>query len=29
LGVANLLTDDTQRREALLDAWKHQLVRQL
>jgi len=29
LGVANLLTDDTRRRDALLAAWKHQLVRQL
>jgi AcrR family transcriptional regulator len=29
LGVANLLTDDTQRREALLAGWKHQLVHQL
>ena len=29
LGVANLLTDDTQRREALLAGWKRQLVHQL
>lgn len=29
LGVANLLTDDTQRRDALLAAWKSQLVHQL
>jgi AcrR family transcriptional regulator len=29
LGVANLLTDDTPRRDALLAAWKTQLVRQL
>jgi AcrR family transcriptional regulator len=29
LGVANLLNDDTQRRDTLLAAWKHQLVRQL
>jgi AcrR family transcriptional regulator len=29
LGVANLLTDDTQRREALLAGWKSQLVHQL
>lgn len=29
LGVANLLTDDSPRREVLLAAWKHQLVQQL
>jgi AcrR family transcriptional regulator len=29
LGVANLLTDDTRRREALLAGWKSQLVHQL
>jgi AcrR family transcriptional regulator len=29
LGVANLLTDDTQRRDALLAGWKRQLVGQL
>jgi hypothetical protein len=29
LGVANLLTADTPRRDALLAAWKTQLVRQL
>jgi AcrR family transcriptional regulator len=29
LGVANLLTDDTQRRDALLAGWKRQLVDQL
>ena len=29
LGVANLLTDDTQRRQTLLAVWKRQLVNQL
>jgi AcrR family transcriptional regulator len=29
LGVANLLTDDTRRREVLLAGWKRQLVHQL
>jgi AcrR family transcriptional regulator len=29
LGVANLLTDDAQRRDALLAGWKRQLVHQL
>ncbi len=29
LGVANLLTDDTQRRQALLSVWKRQLVHEL
>jgi len=29
LGVANLLTDDTRRRDAVLAEWKHRLVGQL
>ncbi len=29
LGVANLLSDDAQRREQLLATWKRQLVHQL